>query len=237
MLAIGGGEVVQVSAAIMAHPSRRKFIPSIQARLGRYVPVVWDEIGDRWDTGRRSLLAYDPKATHHLVIQDDAIPAPDLMRGLELWLPRLPESVLCLYSGNIGSFRVIHRRAARPPCFLNMRQLQWGVAIVIPTKFIPAIVEMGDAMPEIGNYDMRIGMWCVENGVPVLYPQQCWVEHRTTPSLVPGRSARRRALSPWQHSMTRWGRQMKKPLIIDCPEFSRNPGGREHYPDLKGSAI
>lgn len=229
--------MVSVSVAIMAHPSRAAFIPTLQSRLAGPAAVVFDEKNDRWDTGRRSLLAFDPDATHHLVIQDDAVPAPALLQGLHRWLPSLPESALCLYSGNIGQFRRIYRQRAKPPCFLQMRQLQWGVAVVLPTKVIPAVVEMGDALEQIGNYDMRIGMWCVENALPVLYPQQCWVNHRQTPSLVQGRSPRRQALLPWQHSVREWGRGVKQPRIISCPEFSRQPGGREHYPTLKGSHL
>lgn len=221
----------------MAHPSRAAFIPSLQSRLASPASVVFDEKNDRWDTGRRSLLAYSPDATHHLVIQDDAIPASALVQGLNRWLPRLPESALCLYSGNISQFRRIYRQRARPPCFLQMQQLQWGVAIVLPTKFIPAVVEMGDALEQIGNYDMRLSMWCVENDLPVLYPQQCWVNHRRTPSLVPGRSSQRQALLPWPHSVRDWGRALKRPIIVPCPEFKRNPGGREHYPALKGAQL
>ena len=229
--------MVSLSVAIMAHPDRSAFIPTLQSRLGSQVPVIFDQKNDRWDTGRRSLLAYDPDATHHLVIQDDALPAPHLLLGLTRWIPRLPESALCLYSGNIRHFRSIYRQKAKPPCFLQMRQLQWGVAVVLPTKHIPEIVEMGDSLSKIGNYDMRITMWCVENALPVLYPQRCWVDHRKTPSLVPGRSPARQALYPWPHSIREWGRRVQKPTIVACPEFQRHSGGREFYPNLKGTHV
>jgi hypothetical protein len=66
---------VTLSVAIMAHPKRAALVDGILARLDRDdVPVIWDEQGSRWDTGRRAMLAYDPSCTHHVVIQDDIIP-------------------------------------------------------------------------------------------------------------------------------------------------------------------
>lgn len=64
-----------LSVAIMAHPKREAMVADLLTRLDREVPVVWDQINDRHDTGARAMEAFDPACTHHLVIQDDvAVP-------------------------------------------------------------------------------------------------------------------------------------------------------------------
>lgn len=209
----------------MAHEKRRHLIPKLCKRLGvTEDAVTWDHIGCRWDTGRRSLLAYQdtPDATHHLVIQDDAVPAKDLVRAVEHWIPKLPESVLCLYAGRVREFRQILNRHRPPaPSWLQMRKINWGVALVFPVQHIKPIVAYGDRRVEMENYDMRISEWCVLNDVPVLYPYPSWCNHETTPSLVPGRSPHRKAvisLMPTQSAL-KWG-SVGAP-IRKIPDFVR----------------
>ena len=79
-----------LSVAVMAHPKRADLIPALCDSIDADVPVVWDERNDRWDTGRRALLAFDPAATHHLVVQDDALVCRDLVAGLQRALPHVP---------------------------------------------------------------------------------------------------------------------------------------------------
>ena len=52
-----GDGVITLSAAIMAHPKRRAFVPELLDWLGDpTIPVIYDRKSDRWDTGRRSML-------------------------------------------------------------------------------------------------------------------------------------------------------------------------------------
>lgn len=186
-----------VSGVIMAHPDREAFIPALRQNLDRPTPIVWDRISDRWDTGRRALLSFDSKATHSLVIQDDGVVCRDLYAGVEAALAHVPPGVvLSLYAGRTRVFRTavaqatrLSRRARRSPAFLASTQLLWGVAVVIPTGYIPDLVEWGDGRPEIANYDKRISYWCQANDVPVWYTWPSLVQHRVSPSLVPGRGS------------------------------------------------
>lgn len=215
---------VRLSCAIMAHPKRKALLPKLCLRLG--VPadnIVFDRENDRWETGRRALLAFDPEATHHAVIQDDAVPAKDLLQAVEQAIPKLPDSVLCLYAGRVREFRLILNKKRPPqPCWLQMRKINWGVALVFPTKYILPIVEYGDARVEMENYDMRISEWCVLNDVPVLYPYPSWVNHETTPSLIPGRSACSKAVLslPPTKSALAWAPRGRAP-IVPIPDFTR----------------
>ena len=185
-----------LSIAIMAHPKREAYIPTLRTKIGRPVRVTWDRINDRWDTGRRSLLAYDSSKSHHMVIQDDAVVCRDLPAGVERALRFTPrDSILGLYLGRTKAWRPVWVRAQRVQpdlSWVRMQELMWGVGVVIPTRLIDEIVEIGDQYPEIANYDSRISAACMKLGLPVWYPWPSLVSHRLSPSLVEGRGWRGR---------------------------------------------
>lgn len=179
-----------ISVAIMAHKKREHFVPELEQKLDRPATVVWDQINDRWDTGRRALLAYDPAATHHLVVQDDALICRDLVAGVERALERTPGDVpLCLYVGKVRPYKALvdeYTRQAANASFLVMHQLHWGVGIVFPTKIIDEMVAWCDGQT-IPNYDSRMSRWFEREGISTWYPWPSLVDHRKSPSLVPGR--------------------------------------------------
>jgi hypothetical protein len=183
----------------MAHRKREVFIPELLAKLDRPAEVVWDQIDNRWDTGRRSMLAYDPQATHHLVVQDDAVIPRDLVAGIEKALRVVPaKTPLCLYAGKVRPFRAAVQqlvdRAGQSTSWLSMSQCHWGVGIVMPTELIRPMVAWCDTRTEVANYDKRISRWCQSRRLTVFYPWPSLVDHRDSPSLVPGRvSTGRRA--------------------------------------------
>ena len=189
-----------VSVAIMAHPKREKWIPRLVDAIDADVEVVWDRHNDRWDTGRRSLLAYDPAATHHLVVQDDAIVCRDLVAGIEKAVLHSGDRPVGLYMGRIlrpgSELDVAYRKAeqTRSP-WVKMKGPWWGVGIVIPTAHIDALVAWGDGRGDIANYDKRISRWYEQRGVVCWYTRPSLVEHRhggKNPSLIEGRTGRNR---------------------------------------------
>lgn len=192
---------MKCSVAIMAHQLRAHFIPDLLAALDRPAQLVLDERNDRWETGRRALLAHDPTATHHMVIQDDAIPCRDLVAGVEKALQYVPAgSPLCLYLGRVKPFRRVIEpaataAAAQGASWLVMKETYWGPGIVLPTDQIADVVAWGDAHPQMANYDRRVGRWYLGRSIPVWYPWPSLVEHRDSPSLVPGRAGGRHAHS------------------------------------------
>lgn len=175
--------------AIMAHHKRGEFVLDLQRALDRHATVIWDRRDDRWDTGSRALLAYSKRAEYHLVLQDDAIVCRDLAAGVESALDHLASRTgsptpMSLYVGTW--FR-------REQQFFNGRSswlvmpLYWGVGIVLPTRYIEQIVAWGNKHPEIDNYDIRIQQWLHQAGMQVWYPWPSLIDHRLSPSLVPGR--------------------------------------------------
>jgi hypothetical protein len=189
----------------MAHPKRQRWIPGLVDALDREPTVVWDRNNDRWDTGRRSLLAYDPDATHHLVVQDDALVCRDLVAGLEQAVAHTGDHPLGLYIGMVRPSAATVARKVRDAQtfgarFVKMDGPWWGVGIVVPTGHIEDLVRWADRRSDIANYDKRISRWYrTVKGLDCWYPFPSLVEHRhgeENPSLIPGRSGTNRRA--WQ---------------------------------------
>lgn len=192
----------KLSVAVMAHKRRAEFIPELLDRLELGDDaVVWDRVNDRWDTGRRAMLHFDPAATHHLVVQDDAVVPRDLIPGVERALDHIPAGTndptpMCLYLGNTTPHRYWVQKAAQlaseqQASWLRL-ELHWGVGIVMPTELIAPMVRWGDRNSQIANYDKRIGRWLRGEGIRTWYPWPSLVDHRDSPSLVAGRRSRGR---------------------------------------------
>lgn len=184
---------VSLSAVIMAHPSRAAFVEQLQERLE--IPVVWDERNDRWDTGKRAMMAYDPACTHHVVVQDDIIPCHDLLAGLERALGHIPPDVpLCgyvgLYSPGIPRISAaIAMAEQRGASFLTMQTLNWGPLVAVPTESIEQMIAWGERLSHIPNYDRRLSRyWHLGKRRRIWYTWPSLVDHRVSDSLVPGRA-------------------------------------------------
>lgn len=148
---------------------------------GQYVDAVFDQINDCWDTARRAWLTFDPEATHHLVIQDDAVVCRDLIRGVERALEFVPaDSIQSLYVGTRRPVAHSVRQAVRAareqqPSWIVMNGLHWGVAVVIPVPEIRAMVDWCDQQTIRGD-DNRIRRYFVT--------QKRWPTWCSWPSLV-----------------------------------------------------
>jgi FkbM family methyltransferase len=186
---------VKLSTAIMAHPTRERHIPYLQQKMGGGIAVVWDQVNNRWDTGRRAMLAFDPAATHHLVVQDDALLCEDFLPGVREALRYTPDNPVALYAGAVRprSVEVEQRVRMAKGQRLSWFQMEgpwWGVAVAVPTKFIPDMIRHCDKLAAIANYDMRMARYFGSIKVKCYYTIPSLVNHRIgkdEPSLVPGR--------------------------------------------------
>lgn len=170
-----------ISAAVMAHPSRKDLVGSLLDKLGDIVAVAWDQKNDEWDTARRAILAYDPWATHHLVLQDDAIICRDLIPGLERILGFIDPEVLSAYVGKPRPLpRIVSARMrvaiSRSHSYLRMRGPLWGVAVLFRVSGIQEMVEWMDQNPVPRAYDARLTKYFRD-----VKKEECWY---TVPSLV-----------------------------------------------------
>lgn len=223
-----------LSVALMGHPKRRAFIDQLLPKLPG-AEVVLDEKNDRWDTGRRSLLAFDPAAAFHLVVQDDAVLSKDFVRACEVVAGAAGERPVALYTGKIRPHQhtvtpaVRHARRIGAP-WLEMEGPWWGVAIIVPSAHIPELVHWGDAHPTIRNYDRRIAAWYEDRGIKCWYTVPSLVDHRPVaenPSLIAGRSGNRCA--HWFIGENRSGLEVdwtRPPLPISASFRNRETGKR-----------
>lgn len=182
---------MSLSCTIMAHPSRASMVDDLLSSLDRSVPVTWDRINDRHDTGIRAIEAFDPGCSHHLVLQDDAVVCRDLIAGVERALRYIPQDEpMCLYVGKVKPFAIEISRAvakADGASWLTMQGIYWGVGIVLPTAHIPELAAWYRTDGRrIKNYDRRVSAWYGLRNARVWYPWPCLVDHRDTDSLVPG---------------------------------------------------
>lgn len=192
--------VETVSVALMCHPKRAAFVAELEEALPE-AEAVWDEKNSRWDTGRRSLLAFDQAATHHLVVQDDSLPCKNLVEACRRIALHAVDNPVSLYIGRVRPHQrvvspgVKYAKQHRSP-FLAMQGPWWGPGLLIPTAHIPDLVEWGDKHQHIANYDKRISRWYDLQHKDCWYTVPSLVQHRgvqENPSLVRGRTGDRRA--------------------------------------------
>lgn len=223
-----------VSAAVMAHPSRERWVPELLAALPGATPT-WDERQDRWDTGRRSMLAHEATATWHLVVQDDAVLCDGFWDGVNLALAAVPpERPVSFYTGKVRPHadkvtRLTKTAARYGRSWIEAYGPWWGVAVAVPTAHIPAMLAFGDRRTDIANYDRRLSAYFESLGILCWYSVPSLADHRTgpeNPSLVPGRGSGElrcaysyigegdpRAVDWWQYPRGYDGPRRTQPLL------------------------
>jgi hypothetical protein len=178
---------VRVSYAVMAHPSRRRYVRALLRELGD-VPVAWAEPpfaepGFRepvWRTCRAAMLLHTD-AEFHCVIQDDALPCPDFRDRVEALVER-GEYIYQLFYRNKGSWPEVKKLAA-PGVDFTYRGRLLGPAVVYPTRILPALIDACDAMSTRLGSDDRIKVWA-EQHLDTYVPLPSLVDHRVGRSLV-----------------------------------------------------
>jgi hypothetical protein len=183
---------VSVSFAVMAHEDRRGYVDELRAQLPAGTRVEWDENRDRWDTGRRALLAFDLAAEWHVVVQDDAVLCVDFVGQARAALAELGErpGPVSFYAGatnlvwetSTANAMVRARRAGAR--WIEGSGPWWGPALAIRTADLPELIERCDKMTDDAAYDRRVGRYFRWLKRPCLYTVPSLVNHRDGPSLI-----------------------------------------------------
>jgi len=194
---------MKLSAAVMAHPDRELQVNDLHRRLDRIVPTFWDTEGppsgngDRvWRTARGGWQLADPDATHHVLIQDDALPCEDFLAGLERALAYVPpDAVVSPYLGTGRNVPIRWEAMARAAetagaSWVVSQKLMWGVCLVLPTHLVPEMVEYADRRSGVPD-DMRVAGWAEKTGRDVWYTWPSLVDHLRVPSLTKHRATDR----------------------------------------------
>lgn len=187
---------MNVSLAVMAHPDRAAMAEGVSQALGG-APIVWDEIGERWDTRRRTLLAADTSADWHVMIQDDAIVPPNLTEHLPRILEPVPARMWVSFYLGATPFRVetdmMARRADKARVsWVQFRRVVWGVALAVPTVDIPDVVKSGDRENDRLE-DRRLGRFVARRRDGCWHTWPSLVDHTQGPSISVDRSPGRHA--------------------------------------------
>jgi hypothetical protein len=187
--------VIRLSVSIMADVRREQMVFELQSRLDRPAAIAWDYNGNGpWPTGRAAWELHDPVATHHMVLQDDAVICRDLVAGLERALQFAPKNIVVSpFMGSRtppkkGFERAIIRQLTNvrecDTSFVVMRPLCWGVGIVTPTYMIPEMIRWCNTQ-RYPYYDRRVGQFYLR---AMRWPTWCTfpslIDHRDAPSLL-----------------------------------------------------
>ena len=183
-----------ISTVVMAHERRKEQAEDLAEVLD--CEIVWDKINSRWETGKRSLLAFDPSADWHLVVQDDVILCSEFLEGVHAALSAAPEVPVSFYTGKVRPHgaqiaEAVQRANQLGTRWLSMPGPLWGPALAIPASHIEQLVEYADRL-NVPNYDLRIGRFYQREGLNCWYSLPSLVDHLTGPdhpSLVAGRSS------------------------------------------------
>lgn len=201
-----------ISVAVMAHRKRARFVDELTARLP--ARVVWDQKNNRRDTGRRAWLAFDPAASHHLVLQDDALVCDDLLEGLEKIVETTGDQPVSLFYCRTGpAFLPIDLIARlvteRSYSGIDLGVIYSGVALMLPTSMIGDMIGYTTSLPHAA-YDVPIWRWTQHRGLLTRYTWPSLADHREmsqSRSIIsrrdhPGRVAYQFAASATDHDWT-----------------------------------
>ncbi|MFJ3881025.1 hypothetical protein ACIPW5_26725 [Streptomyces sp. NPDC090077] len=184
---------VRLSAAVMCHPSREAAARALAGRFpDLHATVVLDPAPDgppdALRTALRAWSAVVPGATHHLVLQDDALPAEDFLRRLHALVAAQPDAALSLFTewGSRTSYAL--RIAAMSGHHLApvVDDYVPCVGLVLPAGVARGFADHARAEAADGDPDdLALLHYLAARGVRTLVPVANLVDHDNgAPSLV-----------------------------------------------------
>jgi hypothetical protein len=184
-------EHYSLAVSVMAVPKREDMVLELVSSLG--IPnsqVAWEDGSGIWNTRCKAMKKYGPKHTHILVLQDDAIPCEGLIEKVEDFMEEYPDDIISFYTGKRKNLLFMHKIAnkisfAQGNTF-SLRSLSWGVAVLMPVKYVEEVIDFWDDKEEyLKHDDTRIGKWCFNvKQRDILYSIPSLVNHRIGESTV-----------------------------------------------------
>ncbi|MFE2377231.1 hypothetical protein [Streptomyces sp. NPDC059398] len=183
---------IRLSVAVMSHPDRAAAAEALARRypeLRARVVLDPDPQGppSALRTARRAWAAVEPDATHHLVLQDDALLADDFAARLAALITAYPRAALSLFAewGSRSSYALriaaMHGHHVAPvvddyiPC----------VALVLPAEDARQFDGWAGAKAATEDPDdLTLLHYLVERKTPALVPVVNLVDHENGDSLV-----------------------------------------------------
>ena len=134
---------VVLSVCILAVPERRERARVLSEAIGApsgYIDVVFDERRDGpWVAGQQAWERRSPDATHHLVLEDDALVCRDLYAGANAMLCAVRDAPVMLYATTPPGADAAYRRACETGRHWVRTHGFWTVAPILPVGLIEPI--------------------------------------------------------------------------------------------------
>lgn len=168
---------MRLSFAIQHHPRRAALLPPLLDAIGGHVEVVTDPDPDArlngkpfpspWRTYAHALERTPIRATHRVILQDDAIVCRDFALTVENAIAARPDRLLALFvSGRLREHvTAVGRACAQDLPWCELPYMHWcpTVALVWPIRLVPACLEFVEAQrwpPEFRADDEIVGQFC-----------------------------------------------------------------------------
>lgn len=182
---------MRAAVAVVAHVKRTAQAEALATRIGARTFTDDGSLGE-WANHARALAWAADHGSHAVIVQDDAVPIPEFNVCAHLAIEHRPEDLIGLYVGRQRPMRErVEKAVARADeigaSWITGERLCWGVATIVPTHAIPALLAFESSAP----YDRRLGQaWRSVTGRDVVY---CWpslVDHADGESVIQGRMLR-----------------------------------------------
>ena len=214
---------VTLSITVMHAPwsrARAERIDALVADLGGAYVVEAVRGAGVWDTARRAWLAHGALATHHLVVQDDAVPCARFRERVLGAIAARPAHVVTLYTHRAREVAAARERgdawAWGPDC-------AYGVASILPCEMIAPFLAWSEAhvRADYPHDDNRLGLWARATGRGVWTTVPQLVDHAPLPSTLRHRWTQG-APCPAGDDEIHWERGLVDPVVIRANVSTRH---------------
>jgi hypothetical protein len=228
-MAVGHAPTAHRRAMLMAQQRAMGGLRAMEAFVVRYgVSEDWKLRGYAgiWPTMRRAFGMFDPRASHHLVLQDDMLPCVDFLPGVLRIIEHRPNHVIGLFNMRQSFLDGPRRRG----------HLWWTTdgnvytgAIVMPVGFIRDFLDWDRKVvdPSYPHDDRRLGAWANVSG------NVCWM---TVPSLVHHMGIERSTIGHPNHGHNRVERfwlGQTSPLSFDWTPPDDPCHAGDYHPEIR----
>jgi len=168
---------VEVSVAVVHHPSRHDLLELMLDRIDLNVTVCEDEGQGPIENSRRAWCAYQPNSNWHLVVEDDLWLCEGFRRKLKYALEHVPDP-----EGAVSLFGVAGRYSdafeAGNAWYVD-NGTNWAQALLLPTETIPEFIawEKVHVSPRHRWFCQRLTAFCQASALPVQYTLPMMVDH------------------------------------------------------------
>jgi hypothetical protein len=174
---------VKLSISVMAHPARAAFFPYLQEKL--QLPLSQFSIdlkNNLLENSKASWMLHDPEATHHCVIQDDAIVCDNFREKAIAFITTQEEKRINEGRPVQGYNFFLKQDPNRSPLWIKDgvytdNVTRGGVAICLPVDRIKPMLQEFDRQRSRHDDD-RISEYVKRNGMKILFPVPSLIGHR-----------------------------------------------------------